>query len=138
MNPIIREYFDFFETRLIESPAIVSYLILSREIAVSDGKMRVKASLRDGGNVELFEYVAESKGLIRVMKYSFHWQDAQGKLRRRRDNSPHHPELSNAPHHVHGEDDSVRETTQVPDIFSVIRQIEDALQKRQDGIQSCD
>jgi len=129
MNPIIREYFDFFETRLIESPAIVSYLILSREIAVSDGKMRVKASLRDGGNVELFEYVAESKGLIRVMKYSFHWQDAQGKLRRRWDN---------APHHVHGEDDSVRETTQVPDIFSVIRQIEDALQKRQDGIQSCD
>ena len=118
MNPIIREHFDFFETRLIESPAIVSYLILSREIAVSDGKMRIKASLRDGGNVELFEYVAESKGLIR--------------------NAPHHPELSNAPHHVHGGDDSVRETTQVPDIFSVIRQIEDALQKEPDGIQSCD
>ena len=132
MNPIIREHFDFFETRLIESPAIVSYQILSREIAVSDGKMRVKASLRDGGNVELFEYVAESKGIIRVVKYSFHWQNAQGKLRRRWDNAPHHPELSNAPHHVHIENDYVRQIAQVPDIFSVIRKIEDALQNDSD------
>ena len=123
MNPIIREHFDLLETMLIESPAIVSYRILSREIAVSDGKMRVKASLRDGGNVELFEYVAESKGLIRVMKYSFHWQNAQGKLRRRWDN---------APHHVHIENDYVRQIAQVPDIFSVIRKIEDALQNDSD------
>jgi len=132
MNPIIREHFDFFETRLIESPAIVSYRILSREIAVSDGKMRVKVSLRDGGNVELFEYVAESKGLIHVVKYSFHWQNAQGKLRRRWDNAPHHPELSNAPHHVHIENDYVRQIEQAPDIFSVIRKIEDALQNDSD------
>ena len=132
MNPIIREHFDFFETRLIESPAIVSYQILSREIAVSDGKMRVIASLRDGGNVELFEYVAQSKGLIRVVKYSFHWQNAQGTLRRRWDNAPHHPELPNAPYHVHVEDDYVRQIAQVPDIFSVIRKIEDALQNDSD------
>ena len=91
--------------------------------------MRVKASLIDDGNVELFEYVAEAKGIIRMVKYSFHWQDAQGKLRRRWDNAPHHPELPNAPHHVHAEDDSVQETAQVPDVFSVIRKIEIALQK---------
>ena len=88
--------------------------------------------MRDGGNVELFEYVAESKGLIHVVKYSFHWQNAQGKLRRRWDNAPHHPELSNAPHHVHIENDYVRQIAPVPDIFSVIRKIEDALQNDSD------
>jgi len=127
MNPIIREHFDLLETMLIESPSVVSYRILTREIAISDGKMRVKASLIDGGNVELFEYVAEAKGQINLVKYSFHWQDAFGKLRRRWDNAPHHPELPNAPHHVHVEDDYVRQIAQVPDIFSVIRKIEDAL-----------
>jgi len=33
MNPIIKTHFDTFETRLIESPVIVSYQILRREIA---------------------------------------------------------------------------------------------------------
>ncbi len=138
MNPIIREHFELVETELIESPAIVSYRILSQEIAVSDGKMRVKAVLSDGGDVELFEYVAESRGRIRVVKYSFHWQDAQGNLIRRWDNAPHHPELPSAPHHVHAEKGSARETIQIPDIFYVIRQIEDTLHKKADRNQSCD
>ncbi|MEA1899197.1 MAG: DUF6516 family protein, partial [Thermodesulfobacteriota bacterium] len=46
------------------------------------------------------------------MKYSFHWQNAQGRLRQRWDNAPHYPDLPNAPHHVHGENDSVQEVMQ--------------------------
>jgi hypothetical protein len=128
MNPNIKEHFDIFETMLIESSVIVSYQILSREIAAFDGKIRVKATLIDGGNIELFEYVADSKSNIRLLKYSFHWQDAQGNLRHRWDNAPHHPELLNAPHHAHTENDSLREIMQVPDPFFVIGEIEKALQ----------
>ena len=98
MNPNIKEHFDIFETMLIESSVIVSYQILSREIAAFDGKIRVKATLIDGGNIELFEYVADSKSNIRLLKYSFHWQGAHGNLKRRWDNAPHYPKcLTHAP-----------------------------------------
>jgi len=128
VNPIIRQHFDAAEARLIQSPAIVSYQILRREIATSDGKLRVKAVLTDGGSAELFEYVAESEGRISLLKYSFHWQDAQGRLRRRWDNAPHYPNLLNAPHHVHSENDSVREASRVPDLHFVVGEIEKALE----------
>ena len=84
MNPIIKEHFDIFEAKLIESPVIVSYQMLRQEIAASDGKLRIKAELSDGGSIELFEYVAESDRHIRLLKYSFHWQDAQRKRLRTR------------------------------------------------------
>jgi len=61
-----------------------------------------------------------------VIRYSFHWQDAQGKLKQRWDNAPHHPELPNFPHHVHNQDRSVHGVITVPDIFSIIDQIEKA------------
>lgn len=127
MNPIIKQHFDTVEARLIQSPVVVSYQILRREIAASDGKLRVKLALSDGGSAELFEYVAELGGYIHLLKYSFHWQDARERLRRRWDNAPHHSNLPNAPHHVHSEDDSVREVMNVPDVFFVIGEIEKSL-----------
>ena len=127
MNPIIRQRFEAAEARLIQSPVVASYQILRREITTSDGKLRVKVALTDGGSAELFEYVTESEEHINLLKYSFHWQDAQGRLRQRWDNAPHYPNLPNAPHHVHSENDSVREVTDVPDLFFVIREIEESL-----------
>jgi hypothetical protein len=61
MNPIIEQYFDAVEVRLLQSPIIVTYQIIRREIAPADGKLRVKAVLGDGGMAELFEYVSESR-----------------------------------------------------------------------------
>ena len=127
MNPIIEQYFDAVEVRLIQSSVIVGYQIIRREVAPADGKFRVKVILNDGGVAELFEYVSEAEGHIRLLKYSFHWQDVQGKLKQRWDNAPHYPDLSNSPHHVHLEDDVVREVTEVPDIIFVIEQIEQVL-----------
>ena len=127
MNLIIRKRFDTIEALLIENPVIISYQVLRCEVGPSDGKLRVKAVLSDGGTLELFEYVAESGGHIRLLKYSFHWQDAQEKLRRRWDNAPHHPNLPNAPHHIHFEDGKVQQSRKVPDAFSIIKQIEAAL-----------
>jgi hypothetical protein len=33
--------------------------------------------------------------------YKFHWQDSQGRLIKRWDNAPHHPEVEGFPHHLH-------------------------------------
>lgn len=128
MNPIIEQYFATIEVRLLQSPIIINYQIIRREIAPADGKLRVKAVLSDGGTAELFEYVSESDGQIQLLKYSFHWQDTEGNLRQRWDNAPHYPGLPYAPHHIHQADGSVEGVAEVPDIFSVIQKIEDDLQ----------
>ena len=123
MNAIINRYFDAVEMRLLQSPVIVGYEILSREVSLVDGKLRVKASLQDGGLLEFFEYSKETNGHINLIKYSFHWQDENSKLIKRWDNAPHHPHLLNAPHHVHHQDGSVDGISVIPDVFFVIGEI---------------
>lgn len=126
MNPRILQFFNHVESRLLESPAFKSYQIISREIAFSDGKLRIKCVLRDDGDAEFFVYVSDLDGQLHLQKYSFHWQDAQAQVIRRWDNAPHYPDLPNAPHHVHASDGSVSGAGGPPDIFNVIREIEDA------------
>lgn len=127
MNPIIRKHFETVESWLLRSSVISSYQILRQEIAATDGKLRIKALLIDAGIVELFEYISESEGQIELIKYSFHWQDTQANLKRRWDNAPHCPNLSNAPHHVHKADGSASGNLGVPDILSVLEEIETVL-----------
>jgi hypothetical protein len=88
MNPIIAQYFDMIEVWLVQSPIIVSYQVIRQEITPVDGKLRLKTRLSDRGMLEFFEYVVEADGDIQLSKYSFHWQDAQGKLKTRWDNAP--------------------------------------------------
>ena len=127
MNETIARYFDDIEARLIASPAIFSYRVLRREIAPSDGKLRVKATLTNGGTAELFEYVTETSGQITTQKYSFHWQDTKGKLVVRWDNAPHHKELPNAPFHLHEAGGAVQATPGALSIVMVIEEIEKAV-----------
>jgi hypothetical protein len=132
MNPLIEEYFDEAEVCLIASQAVSSYTLVRREIAAADGKLRVKVSLHDGSMLEFFLYVRERGGQIRQEKYSFHWQDAHGKLIRRWDNAPHHPLLANAPHHLHLADESAEAVLKVPDLPCVLEQV--AMTMRDDAL----
>jgi len=72
------------------------------------GLFRHRLTLRDGGLLEMFERFEVRGGQVRVTKWSFHWQDAAGQLRKRWDNATHHPEVPTHPHHVHdGEEANV-------------------------------
>lgn len=101
MNAALLEYFDALEARLLQSSAIVSYQILRKEVAPSDGKIRVKAFLHEGGELECFEYVLMVRDKVQLVKYSYHWQNADGTLKQRWDNAPHYPHLPNSPRHIH-------------------------------------
>ncbi len=127
MNPLIEQHFDALELRLLQSPAIQAYQITRREISLTDGKLRLKAALRNDGILELFEYVAINNGKVTLEKYSFHWQDAQGKLVRRWDNAPHFPHLPHAPDHVHQADGTVAGVSTVPSMLTVLEEIEEAI-----------
>ena len=127
MNPIITERFNAVEEWLLQSSVIVAYEIVRQEIGLVDGKLRVKVTFVDGSVAELFEYVTVSEASLNLSKYSFHWQDAQGGLKCRWDNAPHHPELPDAPHHKHNADQSVSGVSTVLDIFGVLEEIEEGL-----------
>ena len=127
MNPSIEQHFDAIEARLIQSPMVVSYHVVRREVAQSDGKLRVQTTLSDGGALELFEYVVWAEAHVRLVRYSFHRQDADRNLRQRWDNAPHYPTLPYAPHHVHTRDGGVDGIAEAPDVFAVIGRIEDVL-----------
>ena len=124
MNPVLSYYIGALEARLIESPAIVSYQILRQEISSVDGKWRTRATTSDGGQAEFFLYLAEIDGQVQLLRYSFHWQDPRGQLRRRWDNAPHCPDLANAPHHVHEADGQVRAADDLPDFSRMMDDME--------------
>ena len=127
MNPRLTDYFDAIEARLIESPAVLSYAVVRREVSWGDGKLRVKAILNNNDTLELFLYLIDDDAQVWQSKYSFHWQDAQGCVVKRWDNAPHHTGLDNAPHHVHVNRNQVESMPLVPSAFFVIDQIESAI-----------
>ena len=125
MNPLIENRFDQLEERLLESATVKGYDILRREVSLRSGQFRVRVELRDGGLLELFEYVqVTSEGEIVARKYRYHWQDVEGQIVRRWDNATHHPDLPHAPHHVHLSDGSVEGVAEPPDGLQVLTQVE--------------
>ncbi|GIL14831.1 MAG: hypothetical protein BroJett039_00040 [Chloroflexota bacterium] len=108
MNLLITSYFDEIEARFIASPVVISYQILRREVTDTDGIVRLKADLSDSSQGEFFENVIETNSEIKIRKYSFHWQDNEGKLIKRWDNAAHHKEFSDR-HHLHLADGTVSE-----------------------------
>lgn len=129
MNERIRSHFDEIEVRIIESSAIVSYQVMRRDISPSDGKLRIRSTLTDGGVFECFLYVEDTEYQIQPLKYSYHWQDSTGNPIRRMDNAPHHPNLSFAPDHLHIGTDHVEGFPGDPDIFAFIDELERSLSK---------
>ena len=133
MNSEVAAYFDCLEQRLLESDVVSSYTVVRREVTPADGKVRIRARLRDGGLLELFEYIAlDVEGQVTRLKYAYHWQDADGLLVRRWDAVPHYPQLPYAPHHVHLPDGSVEGVAEPPDAVEVLAQIEANLRQGQE------
>jgi hypothetical protein len=127
MNQLIHDYFDAIETRLIASPIVAVFDVIRREVTSTDGKIRIRATLTDGGLLELFEYVVEDQGQLNTQKYSFHWQNAKEELIHRWDNVNHYPDLPNAPHHMHQADGSVQPVPDVPGTMSILDRVENML-----------
>lgn len=54
MNERIHRHFNEIEARLIESPVIVFYKIIRKDISPDDGKLRIRSDLSGGGTLECF------------------------------------------------------------------------------------
>ncbi len=103
------DYLSWIKALIVVSPQVMQWQTVREEAQGDVGLFRYRLRLSDGGLLEMLEYFRIVEGHVNVTKYSFHWQDDEGKLLRRWDNARHHSEVATHPHHVHvGADDVVR------------------------------
>ena len=118
MNSFIKARFDSYQQQLISSTAVLRYTVIKLNVTSSDGRVRVRARLIDGGLLEFAEYIeVDHNDVIITHSYAFHWQDAHNHLCQRWDNVNHFPSLPYAPHHIHRVDGSVEGNPTIPTGF---------------------
>ena len=95
------DYLGYIKALIALNRQVRHWKVVREEAQGDVGLLRYRLTLRDGGLLEMFERFQVVGGRLEVTKYSFHWQDADGQLRKRWDNAAHHPEVPTRPHHVH-------------------------------------
>jgi hypothetical protein len=120
----IIDYLDETARLFLLSPVVRSFQVREREERLQEGFIRVRAVLSNGDILEAFEFVVASPHAVQTRTYRIHWQFADGQLKRRWDNAPHHPDISTFPHHVHiGTSDHV-EPSEVMNIARALALVE--------------
>ena len=95
---------------------------------------RYRVMLVDGGLVEMTERILEVQENLEVTKYRHHWQDRNGRLIKRWDNAPHHPEVDTFPHHLHdGAEDRVVDHSAINGLEALYRVLSEA-ESQENGI----
>ncbi len=106
---------------LLTSPVITDVRVLQEQALGDVGYFRVRSKLANADELMFMERFRRKNDAIAVEKYSFHWQNAEGKLFRRWDNAPHLPEISSFPHHLHDADESNIRPHGPVDVFEILR-----------------
>lgn len=98
------EYLENIKSRLISSNAIAAFTIIE-ELDLGDrGYFRARATLSNDYFLEIAEYFKIAGNVVITTRYRYQWMDCDRiKLRKRWDNVPHFPNLTNFPHHIHVE-----------------------------------
>ena len=103
------EYLVRIKALILAHSNVEHWEILREEAQGEMGLMRYRLILRGGELLEIFERFRILQGRAQIDKYSYHWQDEKGRLKKRWDNAVHHPEVKTYPHHVHeGTEERVR------------------------------
>ncbi len=106
--------------KLVEefSDIITDYSVFEYKRYGSAASLVAKIGFKDGSLLYIKDYLF----IDGKRKYSYHWQDAKGRLITRWDNSLHHKGLPTFPHHKHlrNEVAASRERT-IKDVLTIIK-----------------
>ena len=120
------EYLLYMQSLILLEDTIAHWHVIREEDLANVGMLRYRLILQDQGLLEVFERFEIIQQQVVVTKYSYHWQDKDGKLIKRWDNAPHHPNIKTHPNHLHdGDETHVLPHTQLTlqDILNHIRKI---------------
>ena len=110
---MIERYMNDLDVLISASPSIVDIDIIRRDIRDTGlektALFRYRIKLIDESLIEITERILEERGGLTTTKYRYHWQTGSGKLIKRWDNAPHHPEIATFPDHLHdGSEENVK------------------------------
>jgi hypothetical protein len=110
---MIERYMNDLDVLISTSAFIVDIDIIRRDIRDTGlektALFRYRIKLIDESLIEITERILEERGGLTTTKYRYHWQTGSGKLIKRWDNAPHHPEIDTFPDHLHdGSEDNVK------------------------------
>lgn len=108
---------------LDKSRGVKSYELLDFKQGMDFHFLKVKAELENDTSLHIKVYISEKE-----YDYSYHWQDKDGKLIIRWDNSPQHRELRTYPHHKHISG-RIEESSEI-DLGNVLKEIEESLETK--------
>jgi hypothetical protein len=119
---LIEDYFREIASLIDAEPCIEGASMAYDKRTPHIGFLRGTLYFSDGSVLHLREYVNVQNTVERYM-YVYQYQDREGVLVFRYDNSPHFPDLSTFPHHKHdGTESNVINSTQ-PQIKRVLEEI---------------
>lgn len=101
MAPQIRALLNDLKTLVLSHPTVQDVHIRGEENTATRGYLRMRLALHSQDVVEVFVYLIEEGGVVRLQDYSLHWQQEDGALIQRWDTAPHHPEVATFPSHTH-------------------------------------
>lgn len=81
---------------LSNSSVVSEFKILEYKTFQNGFYIKIAANLKNNTELHIREYSDADE-----RNYSYHWQNKNSELIIRWDNSPHYPDLFNAPHHKH-------------------------------------
>lgn len=123
---MLDNYIKGIEELIATSPEVIEFIILRRSFYETDLEKiliyRFKVIFKDDSIVEITERLIESSNKIKRTKYSYHYQDKNGKLLKRWDNAPHHPEIKSYPHHLHISKSKVIESNEIS-AFDMLKEL---------------
>ncbi len=110
---MIERYMNDLDVLISTSAFIVDIDIIRRDIRDTGlektALFRYRIKLIDESLIEITERILEERGGLTTTKYRYHWQTGSGKLIKRWDNAPHHPEIDTFPDHLHdGSEENVK------------------------------
>jgi hypothetical protein len=121
---MIEAYFRSVDALLADSSIVREYNVHFDKRSLTQGYLRGDVIFRDESLLHFREFVSIGVEVDRMV-YSYHYQLADNSLVFRYDNTPHYPDLPNAPHHRHDDAGGVAGIlAKLPDLDAVLQEIE--------------
>lgn len=99
---MIQKFIENIEKTISSAPIILSSDI-QKHFGPDDHTAYIKGTFLfvNSSILEIAIFANEHRNTVNIDKYRFHYMDKHRHMVFRYDNAPHHPEISNFPHHKH-------------------------------------
>ena len=122
---LIEDYFQKIESDCAKCPYVFESRVHKDRRSLHIGIIEGDIHFLDESVLHFLEFVNVKEETERY-KYSYHYQDKNGKAIFRYDMAPHHREIETFPHHKHMNSEKVNKSS-TPTLAEVLNEIEDLI-----------